>query len=76
MTGMGTRASLRRARALGLCAIRETFEETGLRIARTSFDKSSADHLSSAKRLSSTDIIMPDNKDWCAFLEHGALPAR
>lgn len=70
MTGMGTRASQRRARALGLCAIRETFEETGLRIARTSSAPPS-----SAKRLSSASVIMPDNKDWCAFLERGALPA-
>lgn len=70
MTGMGTRATQRRARALGLCAIRETFEETGLRIARGSAEK-----FSSAKRLSSANIIMPDNKDWCAFLERGALPA-
>ncbi|MND80833.1 NUDIX domain protein [compost metagenome] len=75
MTGMGARASLRRARALGLCAIRETFEETGLRIARASLDKPSFDQPFSAKRLSSGNIIMPDNKDWCAFLEHGALPA-
>ncbi|KAA9368955.1 NUDIX hydrolase [Ochrobactrum quorumnocens] len=75
MTGMGTRASQRRARALGLCAIRETFEETGLRIARTSFDKPTSDQTSSAQRLPSTNIIMPDNKDWCAFLERGALPA-
>ena len=80
MTGMGTRASQRRARALGLCAIRETFEETGLRIARASSDKHSSGKRSSeqphsAEALSSADIIMPDNKDWCAFLERGALPA-
>lgn len=70
LSGMGARATLRRARALGLCAIRETFEETGLRIARPV----SAEALS-RKQLSSNTIIMPDNKDWCAFLERGALPA-
>jgi len=70
LSGMGARATLRRARALGLCAIRETFEETGLRIARPTSDK-----ILSGKQLSSDNIIMPDNKDWCAFLERGALPA-
>ncbi len=58
MTGMGARASLRRARALGLCAIRETFEETGLRIARPT----------------SVDIARPKHADWCAFLDEGMLP--
>ncbi|WP_094508420.1 NUDIX hydrolase [Brucella thiophenivorans] len=70
LSGMGARASLRRARALGLCAIRETFEETGLRVARPSSDK-----ILSGKQLSSGNIIMPDNRDWCAFLERGVLPA-
>lgn len=74
LSGMGARATLRRARALGLCAIRETFEETGLRIARRVTAEATAD-ASSRKQLSSNTIIMPDNKDWCAFLERGALPA-
>jgi len=59
LSGMGTQASVLRARAIGLSAIRETFEETGLRVARAS----------------SKTIILPDNDDWCAFLENGMLPA-
>lgn len=63
LVGMGARASLRRARALGLCAIRETFEETGLRIAQPSV----------------SDTIMPENQDWYSFFDTGigtgALPA-
>ncbi|MBV2143311.1 NUDIX hydrolase [Falsochrobactrum sp. TDYN1] len=59
LCGMGARPSKRRARALGLSAIRETFEETGLRIARPS----------------SNNIVLPDNEDWCAFLADGMLPA-
>lgn len=54
LTGMGSRASQRRARALGLCAIRETFEETGLRIygdATTPLAK------------------LPEHQDWRAFLQ-------
>ncbi|WP_080112877.1 NUDIX hydrolase [Brucella abortus] len=58
LKGMGARASLRRARALGLCAIRETFEETGLRIAHPA----------------SAHIVPPKHEDWCAFLERGMLP--
>lgn len=77
LTGMGTRATQRRARALGLCAIRETFEETGLRISRQPSEMPciSDRKLPSHKSMSSDGIILPDNKDWCAFLEHGALPA-
>lgn len=65
VTGMGSRASQRRARALGLCAIRETFEETGLRFARR------------AERgtMSLNHDNAPANRDWLSFLEGGALPA-
>ncbi len=59
MAGMGARASLRRARALGLCAIRETFEETGLRIGQAA----------------STPITFPAHRDWAAFLDDGTIPA-
>ncbi|MBC2885437.1 NUDIX domain-containing protein [Ochrobactrum sp. CM-21-5] len=59
LTGMGARATIRRTRALGLCAIRETFEETGLRIAHASPD----------------EIPRPSHHDWCAFFESGLLPA-
>lgn len=59
LAGMGSRPSTRRARALGLCAIRETFEETGLRVAKPS----------------SRNIILPDNQDWLAFLKEDCLPA-
>ena len=65
VTGMGTRATLRRARALGLCAIRETFEETGLRFARQNHQVA----------MSSNGGNSPANKDWLSFLEGGALPA-
>ncbi len=53
LKGMGSRASRRRARALGLCAIRETFEETGLRIAGA---------------VSSEAARLPDHEDWRAFI--------
>ncbi|MCH4542393.1 NUDIX hydrolase [Ochrobactrum sp. POC9] len=59
LAGMGARASLRRARALGLCAIRETFEETGLRIGQAT----------------SAPIALPTHRDWSAFLDNGVMPA-
>jgi 8-oxo-dGTP pyrophosphatase MutT (NUDIX family) len=65
VSGMGARASQRRARALGLCAIRETFEETGLKLARPGAENA----------LSLNGANYPANKDWLAFLEGGALPA-
>lgn len=65
LSGMGARASQRRARALGLCAIRETFEETGLKLAQPL----------SGQPLSSNGTNFPANKDWLNFLAGGALPA-
>lgn len=59
LAGMGARASLRRARALGLCAIRETFEETGLRIGQAA----------------SAPVILPAHSDWSAFFDNGMIPA-
>lgn len=59
LAGMGARASLRRARALGLCAIRETFEETGLRIGHAA----------------SKPIELPMHHDWSAFFDNGTVPA-
>lgn len=59
LAGMGSRASLRRARALGLCAIRETFEETGLRIGQ----------------VASAPVSSPSHEDWSAFLDSGMVPA-
>ncbi|MGU3576476.1 NUDIX hydrolase [Brucellaceae bacterium C25G] len=61
LAGMGSRPSLRRARALGLCAIRETFEETGLRLAKniTSDSPTTADY---------------NHPDWSDFLKSGDLP--
>lgn len=59
LAGMGARASLRRARALGLCAIRETFEETGLRIGQAT----------------SAPVALPTHRDWSAFLNKGMMPA-
>ncbi|MCB4920063.1 NUDIX hydrolase [Brucella intermedia] len=59
LAGMGARASLRRARALGLCAIRETFEETGLRIGQAA----------------SAPVILPAHRDWSAFFDNGMIPA-
>ncbi len=44
LAGMGARPSESRARALGLCAIRETFEETGLRIALPGAAPAATDH--------------------------------
>ncbi|MFD1198906.1 NUDIX hydrolase [Brucella gallinifaecis] len=65
VNGMGSRASQRRARALGLCAIRETFEETGLKFAR----------VAATRNLSSKGINYSANKNWIEFLDGGALPA-
>ncbi len=65
LLGMGARASTRRARALGLCAIRETFEETGLRVAmpvRSAQDAASPRY-------------EPLHGDWQAFVKTGHLPA-
>ncbi|MFQ0814189.1 DNA mismatch repair protein MutT [Brucella anthropi] len=59
LAGMGSRASMRRARALGLCAIRETFEETGLRIGHSG----------------STPVRPPLHRDWSAFFDNGTVPA-
>ena len=59
LVGMGARASLRRARALGLCAIRETFEETGLRIGQAA----------------SKPVTPPAHADWSAFFDNGMIPA-
>ncbi|WP_192798157.1 NUDIX hydrolase [Brucella intermedia] len=59
LAGMGARASLRRARALGLCAIRETFEETGLRIGQAA----------------SAPVTLPAHRDWSAFFDNGMIPA-
>lgn len=59
LAGMGSRASQRRARALGLCAIRETFEETGLRVAEPA----------------EAAIAAPDHRDWRQFLAGGVLPS-
>lgn len=65
MHGMGSRPSMRRARALGLCAIRETFEETGLRVA----------HPVNASAAAEPPLGLPANhQDWRAFLGQGALP--
>ena len=59
LAGMGARASLRRARALGLCAIRETFEETGLRIGQAA----------------SKAVTLPRHSDWSEFFDNGMIPA-
>ncbi|MBA8838088.1 NUDIX hydrolase [Ochrobactrum sp. RH2CCR150] len=66
LDGMGSRPSMRRARALGLCAIRETFEETGLRVAYPVVDDSSAEP---------PHGLPANHQDWRAFLGQGALPA-
>ncbi|TMV03853.1 NUDIX hydrolase [Brucella haematophila] len=66
LDGMGSRPSMRRARALGLCAIRETFEETGLRVAYPVADDSSAEP---------PHGLPANHQDWRAFLGQGALPA-
>lgn len=66
LDGMGSRPSMRRARALGLCAIRETFEETGLRVAYPVADDSSAEPPRG---------LPANHQDWRAFLGRGALPA-
>ncbi|OJY01385.1 MAG: DNA mismatch repair protein MutT [Rhizobiales bacterium 63-22] len=58
VAGMGSRPSVARARALGLCAIRETFEETGLRIACPA----------------SASAPLRDYAEWRAFLSGGVLP--
>ncbi len=50
---------MRRARALGLCAIRETFEETGLRIGQAI----------------SAPVALPTHHDWSTFLDKGMMPA-
>ncbi len=62
--GMGARASTRRARALGLCAIRETFEETGLRVA-----------IASELEKKSHSLSRMRHDDWRAFIGSGQLPA-
>lgn len=59
LAGMGVRASARRARALGLCAIRETFEETGLRLGYATPEQ----------------VMAPAQADWRAFFDGGMLPA-
>lgn len=59
--GMGSRPSRRRARALGLCAIRETFEETGLRVA--------------IPANTSESVTLPRHDDWQAFFNCGQVPA-
>lgn len=61
MASMGSRPSMRRARAIGLCAIRETFEETGLR-------------LSTPARLENTFISDYNHPEWSEFLKSGDLP--
>lgn len=58
---MGSRPSVRRARALGLCAIRETFEETGLR-------------LSTPARIDDSNVSDHNHPDWGEFLKSGDLP--
>ncbi|WP_343314799.1 NUDIX hydrolase [Brucella sp. BE17] len=65
LLGMGARATLRRARSLGLCAIRETFEETGLRVAMPAANTPSI----ASSRYHSI------HSDWQAFLEAGHAPA-
>lgn len=61
LAGMGSRPSLRRARALGLCAIRETFEETGLRLATPTHADDS-------------NISGYNHPEWSDFLKSGTLP--
>lgn len=58
LQGMGSRASLRRARALALCAIRETFEETGLRIATGA----------------TGPTIVAGHSEWTQFHQPGFMP--
>jgi 8-oxo-dGTP pyrophosphatase MutT (NUDIX family) len=61
LASMGSRPSLRRARALALCAIRETFEETGLRLSTPMMN----DHSS---------VNDHNHPDWAEFLKSGDLP--
>lgn len=59
MAGMGARATRRRARALALCAIRETYEEAGLFLG--------SPVANGAKPASS-------HPDWTAFAARGLMP--
>ncbi|MFK4825670.1 NUDIX hydrolase [Paenochrobactrum sp. BZR 588] len=61
LASMGSRPSMRRARALGLCAIRETFEETGLR-------------LSTPVRVGDSTVSDYNHPEWSDFLKSGDLP--
>lgn len=61
LASMGSRPSVRRARALGLCAIRETFEETGLR-------------LSTPAHIDDSNVSDHNHPDWGEFLKSGDLP--
>lgn len=61
LAGMGSRPSMRRARALGMCAIRETFEETGLRLSAPGLKEDA-------------DIRDYNHPEWGEFVKSGDLP--
>lgn len=66
LAGMGSRASKRRAKALALCAIRETFEETGLKLA--------ADFHPSVMNSGVGNIVTGNHPGWEQFMLGGSVP--
>lgn len=66
LAGMGSKASKRRAKALALCAIRETFEETGLKLA-TAFSSP----LTSA---GNSNVVTANHPGWEQFMQGGSIP--